>query len=62
MLKNQGVVWVVDIESVLTVGAPVIVGLNSSQSIFVFGAPRRESVFGHCFGTHQIIGILTEFS
>jgi hypothetical protein len=56
--------WVraVDIDPLLTVGAPVVVSLNASQGRFVFGAPRRESVFGECFGTHQNFGILTEFS
>jgi len=62
MLKKLGFVWAVDIDPVLIVGAPVIVGLKASQGRFVFGAPRRESVFGQCFGTYQNFGILTEFS
>ena len=62
MLKKLGVVWAVDVDSVFTVGVPVIVGLNASQGRFGFGAPRRESVFGQFFETHQNFGILTEFS
>jgi len=62
MLKKLGVVWAVDIDSALTVGAPVIVGLNTSQGRTIFGAPRRGSVFGQLFGTNQNFGTLSGFS
>lgn len=42
--KKLGVMWAVDIDPVLTVGAPAIVGLSTSQGRIVFVAPRRKVI------------------
>jgi hypothetical protein len=43
--KKLGVVLVVDIDPVITFGAPVIVGLSASQGRIVFVAPRKEGIW-----------------
>jgi hypothetical protein len=58
-------VWAEDSNFIVTVAAPVIASLNSSQGKIVFGAPRKRGVwdiFEHFFSAHKNLKILTETS